>query len=164
MAKGRAFHHDPEYRAKLSAALKGRPKTAEHREKIRAALVGRTFSDETRARMKAAAKGRGKGRKLSPQHRANIAAGKRGQPRPDMTGELNTKWDGGVAPTRFAGWRKSIRLAVISRDQVCRDCGKWDARPRCMHVHHADFDETNHDLVNIVLLCVTCHRARHSSN
>lgn len=159
-----AFHDDPGYRAKLSAALKGRPKTAEHRARLSAALKGRMFSDETRARMSAAKMGQGKGRKLSDETKAKMAAAKRGRRRPAMTGALNHKWKGGVAPARFAGWRQSIRLAVISRDRVCQDCGEWDERPRCMHAHHVDFDETNHALSNLLLLCVKCHRARHSGS
>lgn len=145
----------------MSAALKGRIVTPETRARMSAAQKGRQFSPAHRAHLSAALKGNGAGRTLSAETREKIAAAKRGKARPDLAGDRNPKWKGGVAPERFKGWRVSLRAAVIARDKVCRDCGQWDGRPRCMHVHHLDGNETNHAIENLLLLCVMCHRKRH---
>lgn len=49
----------PESRARLSAALKGKPKSAEHRAKIIALVTGRKASDATRAKLSAERRKRG---------------------------------------------------------------------------------------------------------
>lgn len=93
-------HRSDEFKAKVSAAQKGKPKpgrrgllhSAEHRAKISAGLKGREVSAETRAKISAAQKGKPRpelvGRKLSAdglerlrkrvfseEHRLKISAG-----------------------------------------------------------------------------------------
>lgn len=91
-----------ESRAKISAAMKGRPQTDAARESLRraaqkrvgvplseetkahmsAAQRGRTFSDEARARMSETRKGRPspqKGKTMSDEARANMSAAARGK-------------------------------------------------------------------------------------
>ncbi len=61
MGSPAAWRHSAETRAKLSAAKKGKPLTAEHRERIGASLLGRKrqpHSDETKAKISAAQKRR----------------------------------------------------------------------------------------------------------
>jgi hypothetical protein len=90
-------HHSVETRAKIGAAGKGRPCTAETREKMRAAAKARSaeisaankrrvVSEETRAKMSAAAKARAtetslrlKGHILSAESRAKISAANTGR-------------------------------------------------------------------------------------
>src|SRR5215475_521741 len=73
---------DPNERAKLSAAGKGKPKhSPESREKLAAAHRGLRASDATRAKMSMSRKGRSVG-PFSLEHRARIAAAKRGKPCP----------------------------------------------------------------------------------
>ena len=83
-AKLRASHlghlNSPETRAKLSVAHMGRLNSPETRAKISAAKIGikrQPFSLETRANMSKGKMGNKNclGRKLSPEHRANISAG-----------------------------------------------------------------------------------------
>jgi group I intron endonuclease len=84
--------HSEETKAKMSAAHKDKPKTAEHRAKIAAAITGRKLSDETRAALRAAHASSGKAAKFIRQFwadmtpeahralRAKAAATKRGVP------------------------------------------------------------------------------------
>ncbi len=68
------YRFTDEQRARVSAALKGKPKSAEHRANIWAT---RQVTDEMREQM--AANGRkGRGRPKSPEHRAKIGAQQRG--------------------------------------------------------------------------------------
>lgn len=84
----RTREYSDEHRARISAALKGRPLTDEHREKLSAAKKGRTM--DPRHVEKCAAGNRGKkrtpeilermslaqkGRQFTPEHRAAISAG-----------------------------------------------------------------------------------------
>ncbi|HTG95793.1 MAG TPA: GIY-YIG nuclease family protein [Pyrinomonadaceae bacterium] len=68
-------------KAKVSASMQGREKTAEHLANISAALLGNKCalgckrSEETKVKMSIAKQGR----KQSPQHRANNAAARRGK-------------------------------------------------------------------------------------
>jgi hypothetical protein len=74
----------PEIREKISAALKGKPKSQEHRDALAAAHTGKTMSPEHRAIMSAANKGKPK----SAEHRAKIAAARRAMgPRSEETKE-----------------------------------------------------------------------------
>lgn len=45
-SSSKSCFNDPVYRAKLSASLKGKPRTSEHNQKISDALKGRTLSEE----------------------------------------------------------------------------------------------------------------------
>lgn len=64
----------PKTRAKISAANKGRPKSAETRAKLSVSKRGQTMSPEARTKMSIARKGKPK----SAQHRANISAANMG--------------------------------------------------------------------------------------
>lgn len=66
-----------ETRAKISGALKGKPKSEGTRAKMSASAKGKSKSDETKKRMSAAKKGRtpwNKGRPFAEEHRANLSA------------------------------------------------------------------------------------------
>jgi group I intron endonuclease len=84
--------HSDETKAKMSAAHKGKPKTAEHRANLSAANMGKTLSDETRAALRAAHAASGKAAaflhkfwaEMTPEAhralRAKASATKRGVP------------------------------------------------------------------------------------
>lgn len=55
---GRGRQHTAETKSKISASLRGRPKSAEHRRRTGEAQQHRRISPETRAKMSASAKGR----------------------------------------------------------------------------------------------------------
>lgn len=72
-------------RPKVSAALKGRPKSAEHRHKLADARRGSTASPEARAKMSASRKGRPStmlGKKHRPESIAKIRAAASGEANP----------------------------------------------------------------------------------
>ncbi len=114
-----------------------------------------------------------KGRTTNPAAIVAAAAARRGVPpsaltrekaRVRWTGAGNPNWKDGRAAARYAsGYGRRVRKQVIERDRVCVTCGKWDERPRAMHLHHLDGRTDNHDLANLVLLCRGCHFAGHKA-
>ena len=96
----------PEVGAKISAALKGKKRTAhtaQTRAKISAAIKGRTHTTQTRAQMSATRKG--KGRTHTAQTRAKIQANS-SQSKPIMTPT-------GAFPSKYAAgaWAQAHGLA-----------------------------------------------------
>lgn len=96
--------HPPEVRARISAALRGKPFSEQHRESLRRAKLGTHRSPETKAKIAAYQTGRAKpwareqalrnvhiaaaaarGRALSAEHRAKISAAKMGHEVSDET-------------------------------------------------------------------------------
>jgi hypothetical protein len=69
----KATHPDAETLQKMSASMKGQPKSDEHRAKMSAVHKGKTLSDETRAKMSASAKVKS----FSLEHRAKLSAAAR---------------------------------------------------------------------------------------
>lgn len=49
------------------------------------------------------------------------------------------------------------------RCYICKSVGEW--RNKYLHIHHIDesghFDNPNNEFVNLVTLCIWCHRALH---
>lgn len=126
-------------------------RTEAHKAQMSATLAGRPGVPHA---IEAAAAAR-RGRPPSKRNRETTSA--------MWTGEGNPQWKDGRSYERYGPgyWGRKVRAAVIARDKVCRDCGQWDDRPRAMHVHHLDGDRKNHDLGNLLLLCLACHKARH---
>jgi hypothetical protein len=54
----------------------------------------------------------------------------------------------------------NFRLFIIKhRDKyTCRNCGQFDFKA---HIHHIDQDRNNNCLINLITLCIPCHRATH---
>ena len=76
----------PETRAKIAAALKGRPRPPETRAKLSAAQRGKTHSPETRAKMSKGRKGEKNafyGKTHSPETRAKLSAALKGNKHPN---------------------------------------------------------------------------------
>lgn len=81
---GRGAQHTPEARAKIRAALLGKPKSAGHRRRSAVAQLGRTTSEATREKLRAAR--RRPRRPLSDDWRVNVARAKGGGPFCDQYG------------------------------------------------------------------------------
>ena len=57
---------------------------------------------------------------------------------------------------------KKLKLSVIRRDgNKCQWCGKTK---KDMVVHHADFNDKNNTIGNLITLCNPCHLRFHRSN
>lgn len=54
-------------------------------------------------------------------------------------------------------------IRCLERDNyTCQKCRKkLKLGDRTINIHHIDFDETNNDLRNLILLCASCHRKVH---
>jgi len=162
--KGR--HHTPETRARMSAATRLQM-TPEHRARLSAAAKRRPpITPETRAKMSAARKGR----KLTPEHCTKMSAAHRGlkhtpEARAKISaghkGEKNPNWLGGISFAPYAwAFNNELKAEVRRRDgHKCQLCGVPQVEcKRLLDIHHIDYDKTNSDPVNLVALCMSCHR------
>ena len=103
-----------EQRARVSAALKGKPKSAEHRANI---WANRQVTDEMRERM--AANGRmGRGRPKSAGHRASIGAQQRG------SGNHRAKLTEDMV--------REIKRRAIQGERGCDLAAEFDVSPACI--------------------------------
>ena len=82
---GVGFAHAPETKAKISAALTGKPKSPEHRARAANAARGRYVSDETRQRQSDMRLGR-PGRVFDDAERVRMSRAKNGRPFVDQHG------------------------------------------------------------------------------
>lgn len=108
----------------------------------------------------------------SKQRGKSISKATSGKPRPELRGEKNPNWKGGVdrnarriemGRTEYAQWRKS----VFSRDSYkCMNklCKGGSSN---LHAHHIlswkDHPDKRYDIANGVTVCVPCHKLIHSS-
>jgi hypothetical protein len=119
------------------------------------------------------------GRTHTAAARAAISESAR-RPRPHLRGErngmfgkvgaLNPRYVDGSSPERqrayaSAEWHAVVRLVRDRDGHRCRDCGATKEGRRSLHVHHlqswAGHPDLRFDVDNPILLCATCHRARH---
>lgn len=117
-------HLTTEAKRKLSLSLKGKPKP-----KVSLAL---------------------KGRKLSPEHIANIRKSLLGK-----TGELARGWQGGKSFEKYSlAWTPELKQAIRQKDNfICKLCGKYPA----FDVHHIDYNKKNCEPSNLITLCRNCN-------
>jgi HNH endonuclease len=144
------------------------------REKISAARVGKptTLGREMPQSQRKNVGNARRGKKASPEWRANIGAGLKvagvKPPRnPHLVGPAHPNWKGGHRTARSADFSsplyKEFRRTVASRDNwTCRGCGTTKCR---LEVHHietwCEAPEKRYDLNNGILLCRPCHKAMH---
>ena len=138
-----------EHRRRMSEATTGKPKaypSASTRPEV-AERIRQAWTPE----MKEAARLRGLKNSLDPAWRLKIAE--------SVAGPLNPRWEDGRAVLPYSpGFAGKVRQLVRERDgNRCRQCGSTNT----LCVHHADFQKTNHDLANLVLLCRKCHTIAH---
>jgi len=137
------------HRRRMSEATKGKPK-AYPSASTRPEVAERIRQSWTPEKIEAARQ-RGLRFALDPAWRLRIAE--------SVAGPLNPRWEDGRAVLPYSpGFAGKVRQLVRERDgNRCRQCGST----KHLCVHHADFEKTNHDLANLVLLCRKCHTIAH---
>lgn len=129
----------------------GKKMSDEHKAKISAALKGRPSNNP---------KGNGgatKGRKATPRQLEGLAHGKRFQP-----GENHPGWKGGVTEANWGFYRshayRKWRKAVIDRDGCCVLCGTTEQLQADHIKPRSQYPELGLDLDNGRCLCKPCHQ------
>ena len=144
-----AYPRTEEHKRRMSEATTGKPKaypSASTRPEV-AERIRQAWTPE----MKEAARLRGLKNSLDPAWRLKIAE--------SVAGHLNPRWEDGRAVLPYSpGFSGKVRQLVRERDgNRCLKCGST----KNLCVHHSDFQKTNHDLANLVLLCRKCHTLEH---
>jgi 5-methylcytosine-specific restriction endonuclease McrA len=175
------YHHTAEWKAKVSAALRGRKFSDETRRRMSAAKMNHAVSDETRRKMSEAQRGRKhppevitkiaaaarrlnakrKGIPLTPEVRTKISRAVKGK----CAGAKNGRWRGGLSRLPYGWeWTAELREEVRTRDgHKCRLCGVSQAE--CimpLNVHHINYSKTDNDPLNLITLCQCCHSRTNS--
>ncbi len=57
-------------------------------------------------------------------------------------------------------WKESLKAQIRDRDEhVCRLCDKTEAQnSKSLDVHHLDYNKENCAWINLISLCMNCHR------
>lgn len=87
----------------------------------------------------------------------------------NIVGEAHHRWKGGEYQSYGQGWSRCRRQARRRDNYTCQDCGiKEENLDHELDVHHIklvrEFNNPSdaHFLDNVVTLCRSCHRLRHS--
>jgi hypothetical protein len=69
-------------------------------------------------------------------------------------GERNNLWKGGISQILYGpDWTPRLKRQIRRRDKyTCAIC-----KARAKSVHHVDYDKRNHDPINLITLCRSCH-------
>ena len=185
MKKG-TYYPSEATKAKLRAALLGRPVSLATRAKIGAShrkkyaegfispLIGKVVSAETRERLSKA----NKGRPLTELHKAKLSraklnnpvrywSGKPGHKQSSLTrqriskkliGDQSYLWRGGISYAPYTvDWTSTLRRSVRERDRyTCQMC-KDPQGDRALCIHHIDYNKANSNPANLIALCRSCH-------
>lgn len=166
-------------RVKVSAALKGRPKSKETISKMSKAktgtnhpLYGTTNSEETCAKRKEA---------WTPEKRAEQSEHMKGEnnpmKRPDVivkhkasmnrpeviakcSGEYHHNWQGGKSFEPYGPeFNAQLKNQIKERDNhTCQECHQTeDQLGYPLSAHHIDYDKRNNSPENLISLCHSCH-------
>lgn len=143
------YDRTPEHRQRMSATLTGKPKDYPTGGSLPgvAAKIQAAWSPEKREQ----ARLRGLQFAQDPEWRLKIAY--------SVAGPNNPRWEDGRAVLPYTpGFASKVRQLVRERDgNRCQSCGSTEH----LCVHHRDFEKTNHDLDNLILLCRKCHTREH---
>ncbi|MBA7538345.1 hypothetical protein ES705_30620 [subsurface metagenome] len=72
-------------------------------------------------------------------------------------GEKNPRWDNGSSEYPDHAELKRARIKVLKRSKnKCEICGK-----QAVIVHHIDGDKSNHNIDNLIAVCLECHEPLH---
>jgi len=75
----------------------------------------------------------------------------------NMQGENNPRWNGGNSEYPNHAEFKRARIVVLKNSKgKCEICGE----PAKL-VHHIDGDKSNHDINNLMAVCLKCHEPLH---
>ena len=151
--KRNPYKRTAEHRAKMRAAIKGKPKPAGYvpaskRPEV-AAKIAAYWTPERRERQRQIALRNARNPEIAPHF--------------SRRKEDNPNWQHGRRELPYApGWSIQLRNSIRERDNhQCQDCDATGVR---LHVHHIDFGKDNHDPSNLVTLCHPCHFARHTAH
>lgn len=78
-----------------------------------------------------------------------------------ITGKNHYNWKGGISFEPYpVEWTKILKEQIRTRDyHVCQICGKTtEENGRKLDVHHIDYIKANLDTLNLIALCIKCHR------
>lgn len=134
-----------ETRAKMSASMKGVPKSPEHIEKVAALKRGTKHSEETKAKMSASRKGKKIG-PFSEEHRAKLSESRRKRVTSE---ETKAKMSESAKRNKHGlGWKpneeqkrkhkEAIEKALKGKPQekvTCPHCNKEGGKPAMMRFH-----------------------------
>jgi 5-methylcytosine-specific restriction endonuclease McrA len=144
-----SYERTPEHRAKMSAALTGKPhsyRSASTRPEV-ARRIAAAWTPEKRE----AARQRGLAMAADRAWRDLIARSVTGALNPNHQGKGNTT---GYGP----GWGR--RHKALIRERAGHQCESCGATGR-LDIHHRDRTKTNHHPDNLVVLCRRCHKRDH---
>ena len=135
---------------------KGIPHTEATKEKIRLAKKGKKHSEETKKKMREAKKGK------MPKNLLWLHKHIKGKKRPDITGEKNFNWKGGIlSKNRLERirFRKTIQKKVFERDNyTCQICGEKGGNLQVDHIQSwAEYVKLRFSIENCRTVCVKCH-------
>lgn len=153
------YRHSEETKSKIGLGNKGKtspykgvPMLEEQKQKISQTKKVRGYSKEYREaiRQRMLSNKHGLGTVLSIEAKARLAASK--------MGVSNPMWNGGISkfPYPFA-FNKQLKEIIRKRDKgTCQICYKQE-NGREHFIHHIDYDKNNLDLLNLILICHSCH-------
>lgn len=87
-------------------------------------------------------------------------------------GDKNHNWKGGVSPERqdfynTEEWKTVVPLVYKKCNYSCVRCANTNTYKNPLHIHHIvsfEVKELRSNLINLILLCKTCHWWVHSKN
>ncbi len=140
---------------KLQKGKKKKPLSEDTKRKISIVNMGKKLTAEQKKKISE----KMKLHKITPEHRINLSASRKG--------EKSCRWRGGISPINmrirhsieFRLWRES----VFARDNyTCQKCQK---RGGGIHPHHiksfSEYPELRFAIDNGVTLCIKCHALEH---
>jgi len=148
--KGNRFihgHHNrdpsPELRKKLRRANRGKSNP----------FYGKTHSPEVREKIRKAKQG-----KNNPMYGKTHSSEAIEKMSKSQRGENNHNWQGG-ASNYGQGFTNALKEKIRKRDgYTCQCCDvKQKNLSRRLDVHHIDYNKKNHNEVNLISLCRSCH-------
>lgn len=144
------YERTPEQKAHMSAVLTGKPKPALRGRKR--PEVGKKIAEWWTPERREEARKRGRALAADREWRLRIARA--------LSGENNPRWMGGITGQKYApGFSKTLKGRIRARDGYsCQLCGTTeDELGYALSIHHADYDKTNHDELNLFATCKRCN-------
>lgn len=140
---------------KYADSKRGRSRSRETKEKLRKANLGKRLSEEHKEKIRETMKKTGAG--MATRFKKGSIPWDKGKKCPQLSGENNASWRGGIARLPYPYEFTKVREQVLKRDNyTCRECGK-NRDEVILAVHHIDYDKNNNNEENLITLCFSCH-------
>jgi 5-methylcytosine-specific restriction endonuclease McrA len=127
-------------------------------------LIGHSVSTETRRKISLALKGKW-GTKTQINQIKRLSKFNIGRKRPDVSkrfsGRNHPNWQGGKSFKEYGSeFDNQLKEQVRFRDRYkCQECGCTQLENgKQLDVHHIDYNKKNNLLINLIALCIRCHR------